>query len=358
MSLFDPVASESKLGESFRRVRDEKGFAPARQMLDEVFAAMGDRDGNFVEQFQTTGFDARTWELYLYAAFAEAGYSLDQSHEVPDFILDSGEHSWTVEATTSSRRPGEGQLQLANTDNLLDFLANELPIRLGSPLYSKLQKDYPDLPHVAGKPFVLALECFASQDAFFFSESTVTSYLLGRDTVAETDADGTIRLRTVPIDEHQVGAKRIPSGFFQQAETDLVSAVIYSNSGTISKFNRIGFQEGRGSEGLWMARQGLRAVPDPSVYEPEYFWYEVGDVPEQWGQGLVVIHNPNAKHPLSRDALPGAVHYQLEDDQISTIDRTGLHIFMSRTVIVAGVEDRNDHRLDKLKATLTKGFAE
>jgi hypothetical protein len=31
-----------------------------------------DPDGNFIEQFQTTGFDARLWELYLFAMFCEA----------------------------------------------------------------------------------------------------------------------------------------------------------------------------------------------------------------------------------------------------------------------------------------------
>jgi len=34
-----------------------------------------DTDGNFVEQFQTTAFDACIWELYLFATFTELGYS-------------------------------------------------------------------------------------------------------------------------------------------------------------------------------------------------------------------------------------------------------------------------------------------
>jgi hypothetical protein len=42
-------------------------------------------DGNFVEQFQTRGFDARIWELYLFAAFREMNYGIERVHAVPDF---------------------------------------------------------------------------------------------------------------------------------------------------------------------------------------------------------------------------------------------------------------------------------
>ncbi|MDE5446246.1 MULTISPECIES: hypothetical protein [Bradyrhizobium] len=36
-------------------------------MMQAVFADFHDADGNFVEQFQTIGFDARIFELYLHA---------------------------------------------------------------------------------------------------------------------------------------------------------------------------------------------------------------------------------------------------------------------------------------------------
>ena len=38
-----------------------------------------DVDGNFVQQFQSTGFDARLWELYLYALFTEQGYGFESN---------------------------------------------------------------------------------------------------------------------------------------------------------------------------------------------------------------------------------------------------------------------------------------
>ena len=36
-------------------------------MLADIAATFNDKDGNFVKDFQTAGFDARIWELYLHA---------------------------------------------------------------------------------------------------------------------------------------------------------------------------------------------------------------------------------------------------------------------------------------------------
>ena len=45
-----------------------------------------DADGNLVEQFQTTGFDARMWELYLFAVLTEANVVVARPHAAPDFL--------------------------------------------------------------------------------------------------------------------------------------------------------------------------------------------------------------------------------------------------------------------------------
>lgn len=59
-----------------------------------------DADGNFGEQFQTTGFDARIWELYLFAALSEAGYIIDKSAPAQDFAAVGPLGEFLVEATT------------------------------------------------------------------------------------------------------------------------------------------------------------------------------------------------------------------------------------------------------------------
>jgi hypothetical protein len=72
-------------------------------MMNEVWATFDDADGNFVEQFQTTGFDARTFELYLGAYFRRSGFTVDRSFARPDFIIERDGNRAAVEVTTSNR---------------------------------------------------------------------------------------------------------------------------------------------------------------------------------------------------------------------------------------------------------------
>jgi hypothetical protein len=53
----------------------EERYSPARELIEAMMCFYDDTDGNFVEQFQTTAFDARIWELYIFAAFTELGYA-------------------------------------------------------------------------------------------------------------------------------------------------------------------------------------------------------------------------------------------------------------------------------------------
>ena len=46
-------------------------------MLREVYSEFPDLDGNFVEQFQTSGFDPRTFELFLSAMFKDLGHHIE-----------------------------------------------------------------------------------------------------------------------------------------------------------------------------------------------------------------------------------------------------------------------------------------
>lgn len=69
-----------------------------------------DADGNFIEQFQTTGFDQRIWELYLYAMLIEAGYILSREHNVPDFCSAGLFGELYIEAVTVGPTMKNGQI--------------------------------------------------------------------------------------------------------------------------------------------------------------------------------------------------------------------------------------------------------
>jgi hypothetical protein len=330
-SLFDPIVPESRWHPSFRLLREHFGKKPARQTMDEVFSRMGDRDGNFREQFQTSGFDARVWELYLFAALDDAGLQVNQPDPAPDFVLTGNGGSWGLEATTANLRTGESSPEIANEEHLLEFLSHELPIRLGSPLFSKLSKGYTSRKELAGLPFVLGLECFVSADSFFFSESPLGGYLYGVRSIPEYDEAGTLSVRHEPIQEHRVGEKVIPSGFFNQPGADQISAILFSNNGTVAKFDRMGYQQGIGRKRVWMGRYGFRADNDPNASAPLFFAEEVGERHERWSDGLVVFHNPNASTPLPHAALGDvAVSYAWVDGQIQHT-HLPFHVFTSRT---------------------------
>jgi hypothetical protein len=70
-SLCGHTSGACQLNQGLRNLTASVGYAPTRAMMQQVMDRMGDRDGNFVQQFQTDGFDARTWELYLHATLSD-----------------------------------------------------------------------------------------------------------------------------------------------------------------------------------------------------------------------------------------------------------------------------------------------
>jgi len=336
--LFSPVVPEDRWHPDFRALREESPREPARRSMEGVFARMGDRDGNFREQFQTTGFDSRVWELYLYAALEDVGLEIRQPNPAPDFLVRRGSLTFGIEATTANLRTGESKPVISNKRELLEFLTQELPIRLGSPLFSKLQTNYTAKPELRGVPFVLALECFVSPDSMFVSESPLGSYLYGLHSSPEFDHDKKLRIRNTTIGEHRSGEKVIPSGFFAQPGAEEISAILFSNSGTAGKFSRMGYQAGIAQDRIWMGRYGMVANNNPDAAAPSFFAEEVGNRTERWSEGLVVFHNPQAARPLPDEAFGyAAVQYALVDGEIRhTI--SPFHVFSSQTLTIPAPE--------------------
>jgi hypothetical protein len=100
VDFFTPVVPRGKQHEIFRVLHSGLGYSPALGLLSEMAHYFEDADGNFVQQFQSAGFDARLWELYLYAVFTELGFGLVRDEQTPDFHLQSPFGEFFVEATT------------------------------------------------------------------------------------------------------------------------------------------------------------------------------------------------------------------------------------------------------------------
>jgi len=346
LDLFTAVHPEERLHPQFKYIRDSPLHEPARAMLREIVVDFHDPDGNFVEQFQTTGFDQRTFELYLYALFRKAGLEIDRSHDRPDYIVGNGEHVVCVEAVTANPSTGftpyNAIPEFRSREELNEYLSNEVPIRFGSPLFSKLGKRYWELPHVVGKPLVLAVESFHGPGSLALSYSHLTQYLYGLGQSWHLDPQGHLVITSQPLDEHRVGDKVIPSGFFYQPNSEHISAVLFSNSGTIPKFFRMGQQGPFRSNSVRVFRFGTCYSYVPNATEPEVFLYEVGkESHETWREGTMLIHNPSALHPVSRGFLGVSSETRLENGQAISTFIDEFHPYTSLTMPFIGEESEN-----------------
>lgn len=118
-----------------------------------------------------------------------------------------------------------------------------------------------------------------------------------------------------------------------------MSAVLYCNSGTIPKFNRIGHQGAYRSDKVRMIRWGTSYRHDPNSTSPEMFLYEVGDPSqglESWREGTVLIHDPCARHPMMRGWLGASVEQYLEGGRIVSEFAEPFHPYGSTTVNFPG----------------------
>jgi hypothetical protein len=344
IDFFAPVVPPERFHQSFAAIRSGEGHSPAREIISAMMYYYEDPDGNFIEQFQTTGFDSRFWELYVFATFNELGYTFDRTHAAPDFLCQGILGEFFVEAVTVNPTVEKGiNLETGPPENELErreYKAHYLPIKFGSALYSKLQKRYWDLPHISGKPIVFAVQDFHFPASMTWSEPSLSDYLYGLKFVALYNESGHLNVTSQPIREHRWGNKVIPSGFFSLPGAEHVSAVITNPQGTISKFNRIGCKAGFGSKRVRMFRFGTRYVHDENAARPAPFKVDVNDAcySETWVEGMSVFHNPAAVVPLPVEMIPGAAHHSVENGTMNSL-LPMFHPYGTRTMILVVHDD-------------------
>lgn len=343
--LFVPVVDEKKLSASFLDLKNTQGHEPTRIMMNKAFEFFNDIDGNFIEQFQTTGFDARVFELYLSSYFLESGYNIFRDYERPDFIIEKDGIRVAVEATTVNPSKGKKKENKQGTfsdEEWLEKLRNELPIKFGSPLFSKLNKKYWELEHCKDIPLVIAIEAFHEEDSLHFTSNALLQYLYGQRHEIGIDSNGTEYTVKSTISEHTLGEKTIPSSFFEQPNTEYISAIIFSNSGTTAKFKRMGYHYGCMSSFMKVFRRGVCYDHNPKALRPRPFAYDLDEkFDENWGEGLEVFYNPNAKFPLPHDYFFDAGFHYIENEEIITY-LPDFHPYYSKTyTTIFGSEDLN-----------------
>lgn len=277
----------------------------------------------------------------MFAYFLRTGYGIDRSHNAPDYLITNGSISVAVEATTVNpsesealKRWVEKKEEAKTESDFLEILMNEYPIRFGSPLYSKLRKRYWEKEHCRDKPLVIALQAFWDDSSLRNSGIALATYLYGLNHTSSRDSQGHLVIQSDSVKEHTVDEKSIPSSFFTQEDTEHISAVIYSNTGTSGKMTRMGYQHGYGSNRFRVIRKGFSYNPNPEAADESLFEYDLDDPPstETWGEGCIVFHNPNCLCPIPDDFFGNIVQCRLVNGENEFVypDR---HPFASQTIV-------------------------
>jgi hypothetical protein len=319
--LFDTKIPKEKQHPSFVHLNNDDSYIPAKTIINNIMPYFIDIDGNFIEQFQTTGFDSRIWELYLFSFFIEDFFLMDRRYNRPDFILSKYGEKIAVEAVIVGRKnnppkyiqldPEEYLKKIVPTKENID----EMALKFGSPLFTKVKMKYWELDHLKDIPFVIAIADFHDDYSMTWSHNSLIKYLYGYEHNYYYDNDKKLVIVSQKIEKHIHGSKIIPSGFFDQPDVENISGILFSSSGTISKFSRMAIQSGFSVKGIKTYRMGFSYNKDPNAYLPKRFYYEVTErCSETWAEGLDFYHNPNAKIPIDPEIFPTIAHHFLRKD--------------------------------------------
>ena len=184
LDFFQPRSARERLHPAFLMLLEDDGFVAARGIVGPMMHWYEDPDGNFIEQFQTVAFDARLWELYLFAAFVEMGCEINRIHAVPDFTCRGRRGEFAVEAVTiNPSRDSAGAVvpppRIETPEELQEFEHQYMPLRFGRSLTNKLAKKYWTRPNVSGKPLLFAIQDFSAPRSMLYSRSALPIYLYG-----------------------------------------------------------------------------------------------------------------------------------------------------------------------------------
>lgn len=340
-ALYDLKGKEPS---SFYQLLRSRSHQPAAWLLNELYLAMPRPDANWVSDFQTVNFHTRMWEAHLLACFREQGLLVSQPHSSPDFRIENrkGGVAW-VEAVTANPQTAYEHVGVAPVDPPEDRRERTIgpaAVRFAKTLKSKLDRKYETLAHVAGQPFALAIADFHGPGSMVWSREALMCYLYGYH--AQTaEILGEVSTFAIEI-ERLLGDQNIPAGPFRTGVTPGLSAVIFTNTGTVAKFNRVAVSGGYQSKGYRYMRIGRFYDLRPGAVEgipfcldvatPEYrkLWKHIY---EPWCADLEVFHNPLADIPLPPALLPEATHWVVENGEIQRRYHYETSILTSRTWI-------------------------
>jgi hypothetical protein len=332
--LLTPKVPDEKLFAHFKTLIGSREYSAAAQLLKEFCPVFTDVDGNFVEQFQTTGFNARLWELYLDRMLKEQDFHRITDYDRPDYCVMKDGFPLAIEAVTVNPSPVHPLPVATTPEESQKLLSDFMPLRFSGPLMKKLRKRYWELPHMAGIPIIIAIHDYFTDDSMTWSLSSLTQYLYGLRGEGYINEDGNADAKFNPIESHEWEGKNLPSGFFNQPGAENISAVLANNAASLNKFNRMGKEARFGDPEVRLHRIGTRYDPDPKAAVPIFFDYEVSPLHprERWSDEVVLFLNPNAKNRFPVGLFEASAVHTVEGGRVVSYLQDH-HIMFSRTVI-------------------------
>jgi hypothetical protein len=309
IDLFKPIVTPDKFHPNFANC-----IARPNQYDNAVLTKWADgfvdRDGKFVEEFQTT-FNSCFWELYLHAVLNEAGYKIDFSRYAPDFVV-TDPVPFLVEATVALNAKAAlaewTPLDLNNRPRDLNEFNRAAIIRLLNSISEKTKKytqKYQKLPHVAGKPFVLALTPFDRPFFYLQVQRAIEAVLYGyyvdeQESINDPSKVSEMKPQRLWVVRKDNGVE-LPLGIFTDASHAHISAVVFNSSATWGKLRAL-------CDDPYPFIYFSACRFDPRMADMFVFRGAKAIYQETLFDGLRVYHNPHATHPLDWRVfqVPGA----------------------------------------------------
>ncbi len=338
----DPSNIFKELGQHFR----ERGA----WMLNQLYLAMPNPDDNWASDCRTDNFHTRLWEAILFASLREQGLLVRQDRPSPDFHVTNrkGGEAWIEAVTANPSIPYDhaNAVDAPPPRDRRESMLGTAAVRFAKTIKSKMDNGYSRMPHVAGKPFVLAIADFQAPGSMVWSRTALMGYLYGFY-AKEVELDGHRVAISEAVDK-LMGAQEIPAGLFDTSEGEELSAVIFSQAATMSKLSRVAVSFGGSTGDYRYVRIGefadftagaLRGTPfsmDVNTDEYRALWtpYDY----EPWTAEMEVFHNPSAKHPVNPALFPEATHWLLLNGEMRCQRFFKESILKSRTMILGAHE--------------------
>jgi len=326
------------------RVLARTTHTPAAWALNQLYLALPNPDRNWVSDCQTTNFHTRLWEAQLLGSLREQGLLVTQPFDSPDFRIKNrlGGEAW-IEAVTANPAEPYNHVNAPFAPiptEKEELFFGETAVRFAKTLGNKLSRQYDKLPHVAGKPFMIALADFQSSGSMMWSRESLIGYLYGEGAQVGV-VDGRTQAVAMPA-KTLLGPTAFPAGLFADDKHSELSAVIFSNACSIAKFYRVPISGGGAPKGYRYTRMGEFFDRTPGALKGIPFCLDItsDDYRGLWPQGyepwsaeLEVFHNPHARYPVPFELLPEATHWFDNDGEQMCSSFYETSILWSRTLI-------------------------